>query len=72
MKAVVVPGASGSVVVVMDFIGSPDDARRDCERLYAIAWYDAFGVQGSTHVGRLVETPGRRLRHLLMLNRALK
>jgi hypothetical protein len=51
----VVSGPSGYVLVEMDFIGPPEDARRECEHLYAIAWYDAFGVWGSTHMGRLVE-----------------
>jgi hypothetical protein len=55
VRRAVVSGPSGYVFVAMDFIGPPEDARRECERLYAIAWYDAFGVEGSTHVGRLVE-----------------
>ncbi len=52
-----VSGASGCLVVAMDVIGPPSDAEGECERLFATAWYDAFGVRGSRHVGRLVEVP---------------
>jgi hypothetical protein len=55
VKRTVVSAPSGYVLVVMDFVGPPEDARRECEYLYAIAWYDAFGVWGTTHIGRLVE-----------------
>jgi hypothetical protein len=55
VKRTVVSAPSGYVLVVMDFVGPPEDAKRECEHLYALAWYDAFGVWGSTHMGRLVE-----------------
>jgi hypothetical protein len=55
VRRIDVSAPSGYVLVVIDFVGSPKDAKRDCEHLYALAWYDAFGVWGSTHVGRLVE-----------------
>ena len=54
VKLAVVGGRSGYLFVAMDFIGPPEDARRHCEHLYAIAWYDAFGVRGSAHMGRFV------------------
>ena len=55
VKGIVVSAPSGYVLVAMDFVGPPEDARHECEHLYALAWYDAFGVWGSTHTGRLVE-----------------
>ncbi len=55
MKRVEVSGPSGSLVVVIDFVGAPAVAVRECERLFAVAWYDAFGVRGSTYTGRIVE-----------------
>lgn len=30
-------------------------ATSDAERAYALAWYDAFGVRGNHHEGRVVE-----------------
>lgn len=60
VERVEVSGPGGRFVVVMDVVGSPRHAKRECERLMAAAWYDAFGVRGSTHIGRLVEEPASR------------
>ena len=57
VRAVEVSAASGVLVVAMDVIGPPGQVEGDCERLFAIAWYDAFGVRWSRHLGRLVEAP---------------
>jgi len=56
-------GAAGSVVVgvedgsyriAMEMLAD----ERFCERLFAEAWYDAFGPRGATHVGRVLEGAG--------------
>ena len=52
-----VSAASGFLVVAMDVIGPPSHVEDECERLFAIAWYDAFGVRASRHLGGLVEVP---------------
>jgi hypothetical protein len=57
VTGVEVSAASGCLVVAMDIIGPPSHAEGECERLFSIAWYDAFGVRGSRHVARLVEVP---------------
>ena len=57
----------------MDVVGYPGDAKYECERLFAAAWYDAFGLRGSPHVGRFVEERASRpIRPLGVLTRALK
>ena len=57
VTGVEVSAASGFLVVAMDVIGPPSHVEDECERLFAIAWYDAFGVRGSRHLGGLVEVP---------------
>jgi hypothetical protein len=57
VTGVQVSSATGCLVVAMDVIGPPSHAEGECERLFAIAWYDAFGVRGGRYVGRLVEGP---------------
>ena len=47
--------SDGGFVIGMDVVGSPARARTECERLFAAAWYDAFGSRGNTHVGWLTE-----------------
>ena len=57
VTGVEVSAASGFLVVAMDVIGPPGHVEGECERLFDIAWYDAFGLRGSRRVGRLVEVP---------------
>ena len=45
--------AAGGFVIGMDVVGPPARAPSECERLFATAWYDAFGPRGNTHVGWL-------------------
>ena len=50
-------GGSGGrgFVIDMDVVGAPARAKVEGERLFAAAWYDAFGLRGSNHVGSLAE-----------------
>jgi hypothetical protein len=57
VRGVEVSAASGVLVVAMDLIGPPSEVEDECERLFDIAWYDAFGLRGSRRLGRLVEVP---------------
>ena len=57
VTGVEVSAASGVLVVAMDVIGPPGRVEGECERLFAVAWYDAFGVRWSRHLGRVVEAP---------------
>lgn len=45
----------GHLIVRMDLGGSLRHAERNGEEAFALAWYDAFGVRGSTHMGRLLD-----------------
>ena len=47
----------GCVRVVLEMAGSARQVRRDGERLFANAWYDAFGPRSSTHIGVLDGEP---------------
>lgn len=67
VRDVTVSGRAGGFVIAMDVAASPRRAERDCERLFAAAWYDAFGRRGSTHIGRLVGEPVSRLRRMLVV-----
>ena len=40
---------------------------RDCECRFAMAWYDAFGSRGSTHVGRIAQESAPDPRTLVWL-----
>ncbi len=40
--------------------GSPRHAAREAERLFTVAWYDAFGQRSSTHIGFLDDEPSVR------------
>ena len=53
-------GAGGGFVIVMYVVGPPARVVRECERLFAAAWYDAFGPRGNTHIGSLAEERGPR------------
>ena len=43
----------GCISVEIRIWGSREDVRREGERAFAIAWYDAFGKRSSMHIGRL-------------------
>ena len=58
-------GSGGGFVIVIDVVGSPARARIECERLFAAAWYDAFGSRGSTHIGLFIEQPSPSSREAL-------
>lgn len=57
VTGVEVSAESGFLVVAMDVVGPRSHVEGECERLFAIAWYDAFGLRGSRHLGRLLEVP---------------
>jgi hypothetical protein len=58
------PGAAGGgFVIVIHAVGSPARAAIECERLFAAAWYDAFGARGNNHIGSLLEDPSPSPRH---------
>ena len=40
--------------ISMEMTGEPSD----CEDLFALAWYDAFGDRGTTHAGWLLDDGG--------------
>ena len=46
----------GCLQVVMRIGGTQRHARREGERSFAVAWYDAFGARGSNHIGWVSET----------------
>lgn len=45
----------GRLLVQMELAGSLRKVARNGEEAFATAWYDAFGVRGSPHSGRLVD-----------------
>ena len=53
-------GGGGGFVIVMHVAGPPARVQVECERLFAAAWYDAFGPRGSTHIGSLAQEPASR------------
>ena len=55
VRGVEVSGSGGGFVIDIDVVGPPARATIECERLFAAAWYDAFGSRGNTHFGRLTQ-----------------
>ena len=53
-------GGGRGFVIVMHVAGPRARVPLECERLFAAAWYDAFGPRGSTHIGSLAREPGSR------------
>jgi hypothetical protein len=52
-------GTGGVFVIDIDVIGPPARVEIECERLFAAAWYDAFGSRGSNHIGSSPASPVR-------------
>jgi hypothetical protein len=57
IRAVEVSTLRGCVRVGLEMAGSARQVRRDGERLFADAWYDAFGPRSSAHIGVLDGEP---------------
>ena len=55
VRMVEVSTMRGCFHVDMEVAGSPRHVRRVGERLFADAWYDAFGPRSNTHIGILDE-----------------
>ncbi len=51
VEAVEVFDGRGCLQVAMWIDGTQRSARREGERSFALAWYDAFGTRGSNHIG---------------------
>lgn len=59
VRAVEVSTLRGCFRVAMEAVGSARQVRRDGEKLFADAWYDAFGPRSSAHIGVLDGEPVR-------------
>ena len=57
VRAVEVSTMRGCFRIGMEMVGSARQVRREGERLFAMAWYDAFGPRSSTHIGVLDDEP---------------
>ena len=55
VEAIEVFDGRGCLQVAMRIGGTQRHARREGERSFAVAWYDAFGPRSSTHVGWVSE-----------------
>lgn len=49
----------GCLWVAMRIRGTERDVRREGERSFEVAWYDAFGPRSSTHIGSFGDAPAR-------------
>ncbi len=55
VRAVEVYTLRGCFRVGIEMVGTARQVRREGERLFLTAWYDAFGPRSSTHIGVLDE-----------------
>ena len=60
VSAIEVSSPGGGLLVAMDVVARRARAKVECERLFAAAWYDAFGSYTDAHVGRFSERPNMR------------